>query len=179
MDNELQLIFLDMLLRDVVVRHGGESVHRESERLLPTIEMPETFRSMQRRRVAEYLSADSPLQVDDRLRNELKRQSLIARNDIISEIHARASFGVSCLILVMVGSVLGMRFRSGDFLSAFAVSVIPALITITLVVGGTQTSRQVTEALGDPLILGLSIVWLGNAMSLVLAGILFWRLSRT
>ena len=62
-------------------------------------------------------------------------------NGIVSESNSRASFAVSCLILVMVGCSLGMMFRSGNFLTAFAVSFIPALLCITLIVAGQQTCR--------------------------------------
>ena len=55
------------------------------------------------------------------------RNKLMGR--LQSEIHSRASFAISCLVLVLVGCALGMMFRSSNFLSAFAVSFVPAMFS--------------------------------------------------
>jgi hypothetical protein len=78
----------------------------------------------------------------------------------------------------MVGAAVGMLLRSADFLSAFAVSVIPALITITLVVAGIQTSTHVSPDLTDRLWFGITLIWLGNAIALFLTLWLFNRLRK-
>ena len=57
---------------------------------------------------------------------------------ITAEIHGRASLSIACLVLVTVGCTLGMMFRSGNFLSAFSVSFVPALLSIALIVTGQQ-----------------------------------------
>ena len=59
---------------------------------------------------------------------ELNRKLSRLLNGIQSELHGRASFAVSCLILVLIGCGLGMMFKTGNYLSAFALSVIPALL---------------------------------------------------
>ena len=111
----------------------------------------------------------------------LTRETRQLTNGIISETHGRLSFAVSCFILVLVGCALGMMFRSGNFLSAFAISFIPALIAITLIVAGQRVAGSVpigypkTE---NPIQLGLALVWSGNALNFVLAGVLWWRLQR-
>lgn len=176
MDSELQMITVDLAMRNVRDHQGDEVLERTAAREAFTIQMPESLLRLQDRTAHDYLKPDSPLPGE---KLDLMREKMGAVNEVVAEIHARASFGVSCLMLVMVGAVLGMQFRSGDFLSAFAVSVIPALVTITLVVGGAQTAEQVSESLEDPLWLGLSLVWLGNLMSLVIAIVLFMRIRRT
>jgi hypothetical protein len=92
------------------------------------------------------------------------------------------SFGVSCFILVMVGCALGMMFRSGNFLSAFAVSVVPALASIALVVTGQHTCENIpwniTTQWQNPLKIGLFIIWSGNAAVLAIAVVLLGRLQR-
>ncbi len=112
------------------------------------------------------------------MRREL-RQLL---NNIWAESNARASFAVSCLILVMVGCSLGMIFRSGNFLTAFAVSFIPALLSITLIIAGQRTAGSIathdTKAYADPLQIGLGLIWSGNAVNLAIAAVLMWRLHR-
>ena len=74
-------------------------------------------------------------------------------------------------------------FKSGNYLNAFAVSVVPAIVSIVLVVTGQHIcenipSNAVKGAFQDPLHLGLSVIWAGNLAVLVLAGILLTRLRR-
>lgn len=103
-------------------------------------------------------------------------------NEIWAESNARASFAVSCLILVMVGCALGMIFRSGNFLTAFAVSFIPALLSITLIIAGQRTAGSIAthdlKPYTDPLQLGLGLIWAGNGVNLAIASVLMWRLHR-
>jgi len=101
-------------------------------------------------------------------------------NQIIAECHDRASFAISCLILVMVGAALGMIFRSGNFLTAFAVSFVPALVSITLTIAGQRTAGNIPyhDSASDPLMLGLILIWMGNLVNLVIAGGLLLRLHR-
>ena len=83
--------------------------------------------------------------------------------------------------MVLVGSALGMMFRSGNFLTAFAVSFIPALIAITLIVAGQRVGGTIPSAYPkgeNPLDLGLALCWSGNAANALLATILWWRLQR-
>ena len=59
-----------------------------------------------------------------------------------------------------------MMFRSGNFLTAFALSVVPALICIALIVAGQHTCENVPWKLDNfqnPLNLGLALIWSGNA----------------
>jgi lipopolysaccharide export LptBFGC system permease protein LptF len=92
-----------------------------------------------------------------------------------SEIHSRASFAISCLVLVLVGCALGMMFRSSNFLSAFAVSFIPAMFSIALIVTGQQICSRATNSAT----LGLAFIWGGNAAVLALALGLITKLQRT
>ena len=93
----------------------------------------------------------------------IRREQIVVNNAIVDELHSRASFAVSCLILVIVGSRLGVMFRSGNFLNAFAVSFLPALLSITLVVAGQRTADHVAYNVMDhfhnPLSLGLCLIW--------------------
>jgi lipopolysaccharide export LptBFGC system permease protein LptF len=101
-------------------------------------------------------------------------------NHIVSEINGRAAFVVSCLFLVLVGSSLGMMFRSGNFLTAFAVSVIPAMLSTVLIVTGQHTveSTPVHHPETAPIFLGLSIIWSGNVLIGIGAFCLLWRLQK-
>ena len=74
-----------------------------------------------------------------------------------------------------------MMFRSGNFLTAFAVSVIPAMLSTVLIVTGQHTAESTplgVDAAHNPLRLGLAIIWSGNAVIGVAAVVLLVRLQR-
>lgn len=114
-------------------------------------------------------------------RRAMYRELIVLKNDIASEMHSRAAFAFSCLILCMIGCALGMMFKTGNFLSAFALSFGPAMLCITLVIAGQRTCQNVprnfTDAM-DPLKLGVALIWSGNAAVLAIASALLWRLQR-
>ena len=67
------------------------------------------------------------------------------------------------------------------FLTAFAISFIPALIAITLIVAGQRVGGSIPLSYpraDNPIQLGLSLIWAGNAANLILAVGLWWRLQR-
>ena len=58
-----------------------------------------------------------------------------------------------------------MMFKSGNFLTAFAISVVPALICIALIVAGQHTCENIPwklENFHNPLNLGIALIWSGN-----------------
>ena len=123
--------------------------------------------------VTHYYYATNPA-ADPEQRGKLEGDELIKLyNSAVSEKNARVNFALSCLILVMVGCALGMMFKSGNFLSAFALSVVPALFSIVLVVTGQHICENIPYPLPrnftDPLNIGLSLIWSGNAVVLVIA----------
>ena len=125
--------------------------------------------SIQKRTPGEYLrTVRSPEAM--RLRRKLEALS----SGIKSESHGRAAFALSCMILVMVGCALGMMFKTGNYLNAFALSVIPALLCIAL----TVTGQHVIEANANNLGMGLAIIWSGNVLVLGLAVGLLGRLQK-
>ncbi len=113
--------------------------------------------------------------------SHIRRRAHRLYNDVLSEIHARVSFAISCLILVMVGCALGIMFRSANFLSAFAVSVVPAVLCVALIVTGQHTAKNIPtdlSAAGQALKLGLMLIWSGNIATLLIAVVLLWKLQR-
>ncbi len=142
------------------------------------VNMPLEIAALKNRTVDAYTtSTDLPRADRDRLRREL----IVLNNNIWAETMGRLSFATSCLILVMVGATLGMMFRSGNFLTAFAVSFVPALICITLIVAGQQMCHAVPfqfETKTNPLKMGLALIWSGNVINLLIAGTLLWRIQR-
>jgi lipopolysaccharide export LptBFGC system permease protein LptF len=145
--------------------------------------MDEVIQQLRQSRTVAFYSADPSLEPG--AANNLRREQVVVNNNVRSELHGRASFAVSCLILVLVGSTLGMMFKSGNFLTAFAVSFIPALLCITLVVAGQQTAGHVPATIdskflqtNQPLQLGLALIWSGNVLVVALAAGLILKLRR-
>jgi lipopolysaccharide export LptBFGC system permease protein LptF len=142
------------------------------------VSMPRDIRHLGTRKVDDYLSKGTLPKGD---RDRLRREWVILNNNILAEANGRASFAASCLILVLVGSSLGMMFRSGNFLTAFAISFVPALICITLIVAGQQMCHAVPlqlEGKTNPLRLGVVFIWSGNVINFVIATGLLWKLQR-
>jgi hypothetical protein len=147
-----------------------------------TVPMTQEIERIGHRTVGDYVARHS----DPADRQRIGRQVLELSNDILAESNSRVSFAISCLVLVMVGCALGMMFRSGNFLSAFAVSFVPALVTITLIVAGQRIAGNVPDDLkadvtkwsNPPLQLGLSLIWAGNSMNFLLAAVLLGRLQK-
>ncbi|HMB96718.1 MAG TPA: LptF/LptG family permease [Tepidisphaeraceae bacterium] len=177
-DAETKRIQLEIDVINCVVTVGEDKSPRENFSRPITVQMPAAIDALTDKPAREYVSGS--LSPEDQ--QQLKRSLIKLANSVISELHARMSFAVSCLILVMVGCALGMMFRSGNFLSAFAVSVVPALATIALIVAGQQTAQNVPWSIDasfhDPRLLGIVLIWSGNAANLVSAVVLLGRLHR-
>ncbi len=138
-----------------------------------TVPMPDDVNDIAKHDV-NYYRRDPAVGPLDKM--SLQRQLFRVSNSIQGEMHSRASFAISCLILVIVGCGLGMMFKSGNFLTAFAISVVPALITIALIVAGQHTCENIPWRIDahfqNPLGLGLCLIWTGNALVLTIATIL-------
>ncbi len=165
-------------LRDVTVQTAeGPSPMSAFARSF-VIPMPTGLKELESRGVNYWASAPG---VPEEEQAALRRERIRLSNGIQSEMHSRSSFAVSCLILVVVGCCLGMMFRSGNFLTAFAISVIPALVCIALIVAGQHTCENVPFKLDkfeNPLNFGLALIWSGNAAVLALAVALGWKLQK-
>jgi lipopolysaccharide export LptBFGC system permease protein LptF len=157
-------------MENVVMEVGEGRPGRPAYSHTATMATPADLREYEKRGAEYYLTHAHRGAEEFRLRDEI----LELRREIESELHARASFGVSCFILVVAGCALGMMFRTGNFLSAFALSVIPALISIALIV----TGQHVGEAAESNLKMGLGIIWSGNVLVCGLAIGLFGHLRK-
>ena len=80
--------------------------------------------------------------------------------EIVAEMHGRVALGLSACLLVGLGAALGLVFRGGEVLSAFAISVAPAVVAYVMVIMGQQ---MVTNPEVDPT-LGLAAVWSGDIL---------------
>jgi hypothetical protein len=162
-----------------VQERTDEPSARQSITSALSISMPPEIRELERRTAAHYLRDNTILPTRQQ---ELLRTQLALSNSVEGELHARASFAVSCFILVAVGCALGMMFRSGNFLTAFALSVMPALLCIALIVTGQHTLENIPRGIGpefvNPLRMGIWLIWSGNIAVAAIGLVLLWRLQR-
>jgi lipopolysaccharide export LptBFGC system permease protein LptF len=175
-------------LKDVELHNAdGTVTGRKAYPYAFGVPMTEQIRQVAHRSFNEYsIDPDRPREELAALdltpsQRRLVRALTVLKNDIVSESNSRISFAISCLILTFVGCALGMMFRSGNFLSAFAISFIPALISITLIVAGQRVAGSVPglyPKAENPIQLGLGLIWSGNAANLLVAVALWWRLQR-
>jgi lipopolysaccharide export LptBFGC system permease protein LptF len=156
---------------DSIVQADEDPASHETYRRTVNIPMPESLLNLEKHDVRHYMSVRN---AGKREQEELKVNFAKLISSIRSEMHARASFAVSCFILVMVGCALGMISKSGNFLSAFAVSVVPALLCIALIVTGQHVCENTPKSMG----MGLSLIWSGNVIVLIMAAVLLGKLQR-
>jgi lipopolysaccharide export LptBFGC system permease protein LptF len=180
-DMNAERMNLDIELRNAMVlaARDDEPVGRASFPAAVPVPMPQEIRALENRTADDYLRDRTVL---PKRQQSLLRSQLRISNNVQSELHGRGAFAVSCLFLVLAGCALGMMFRSGNFLSAFALSVIPALVCIALIVAGQHTAenipRTIDENFKNPLTLGIYLIWSGNAAIAAIAVTLLWRLQK-
>jgi lipopolysaccharide export LptBFGC system permease protein LptF len=158
-----------------------------------SVPMPGTLQALGKKTLVEFLRDPlSPVGADpgsiyewkvpEVVYRAMEHNQIRANNAARSELHGRASFALSCFSLVLVGCALGVMFRSGNFLNAFACSFVPALLCMTLIVGGQQNATHVPfvfdSTFKDPLPVSLVIIWIGNVLVLIAAIYLTVRLQR-
>ncbi len=166
-------------LFDITVRGADFESEKENVDRSFSVKMPDEVVAIANQSVETYqMTEDMPEQVSKLRRNLMKQ-----KNSVDSELHSRVSFALSCLVLTVVGYGLGVMFKSGNYLTAFAVSVVPALLSIMLIVTGQHICENVPSDIGpnfkDPRDLGLAVIWLGNLIVLSIAVGLIVKLRRT
>jgi hypothetical protein len=175
-------VVVSFVFEDAVIWVNGQRTERQNlERTIVT-DMPDDIFLLADQRVDELRNATwiSPVR-RARLEGDLVRLT----NSLESELHSRFSFAVSSFVLVMVGATIGMMFKSGNFVSAFAISTIPAIAALMLIVGGRQmcanTPREISDlaTFSNPLNTGIAVMWMGNLLVLLAGLVMYSRLRRT
>lgn len=86
---------------------------------------------------------------------------------IVAEMHTRMAYGAGCFLMVAMGAALGLIFRGGQIVSAFAISVVPAAVVIVMILMGKEMVRHPKIATEW----GLLAIWSG-VVALVAANLL-------
>jgi lipopolysaccharide export system permease protein len=170
--------YISIDLKDALVDAGDTPVPQAEFTRRFVQPMTLAISSIKARTALEYLENDTRAPKDHQ-RIVFAMVDLI--NHIRSEMHGRAAFVVSCLLLVIMGASLGMMFRSGNFLTAFAVSVVPAMFSTVLIVTGQHTAESTptwVTAANNPLHAGIMLIWVGNVVIGIAGVVLLWRLQR-
>jgi lipopolysaccharide export LptBFGC system permease protein LptF len=103
---------------------------------------------------------------------------------IKGEIHSRLAYGVGCLLMVLMGAMLGLIFRGGQLISAFAIAMVPAFIVIIAILVGTQIQKRTSIGpIAIPGIdlqfpVGLVIIWSGVVAMVIANAALYVHLRR-
>lgn len=96
--------------------------------------------------------------------------------DITAEIHGRVAYGVSCFLMVAMGAALGLIYRGGQVITAFAISIVPAAIVIVLMLMGKELVGNPKVAHG--MLWGLMSIWSGVVILTVANVVIYARLAR-
>jgi hypothetical protein len=96
-------------------------------------------------------------------------------NEIYSEIHSRLVLGLGCIALILTGIALGIQFRGGHMLSAFGASAIPGGVLVIFILAG----KEMTKNTSTSVLAGVSTMWLGLAVLLILTILIYRKLLRT
>jgi lipopolysaccharide export LptBFGC system permease protein LptF len=116
---------------------------------------------------------------------QLKEQNvatLVAK--LKGEIHSRLAYGVGCLLMVMMGAMLGLIFRGGQLISAFAIGMVPAAIVIFAILVGTQIQKRTSigpieiSGLDLHIPVGLLIIWSGVIAIVIANAVIYMHLRR-
>ena len=94
--------------------------------------------------------------------------------DVIAEMHKRIAYGASCFMMVAMGAALGLTFRGGQVVQAFALAIVPAALVIIMVYMGGEMIRNVSV----PTAVGVASLWSGIGLITLGNVMLYGRLAR-
>lgn len=109
-----------------------------------------------------------------RLHRACREEARELEVDIEMEVQARLAFGVSCVVLVIFGTLMGIVFRSGHLLTAFGVSSAPAALCLIAIVTGKHIAEHSDTGTG----LGVMFLWSGIVTVSIISIFLYKRLTK-
>jgi lipopolysaccharide export LptBFGC system permease protein LptF len=184
-DNERGLMNTKIDLIDAVIdnRQGGYSA-KQSINATYVVPMTDAIRALNDTPAAAYLQ---PGRLPGTGKSLFRLKGAFVRqvNHMEAELHGRFAFAISCLVLILVGAVIGTWFKSGNFVSAFALSTVPAIICLLLIMSGQHMAENVPDSIKDvstyvnPLKVGLWTMWSGNILVMVAGLIMGLKLRAT
>lgn len=171
------LPYVSISLHNLTIERPGEKPVERVKLELRAVPVPKAYAD----RAAQYANQiieqpDMPLglgvRIDNariRVQKELGEQT----RKITGIIHSRAAFSASCIVLIVLGAVLGIVFRGGQALVSFGLSCIPfAVVIVTIIMG-----RQLAQNEGTVEV-GLVVLWSGIGVMLIVDFLMLFRWLR-
>ena len=158
---------------------GGQFDHVRDEARIGSIPLPQTD-SERVEDLQQILDHPEEFTRDGRILHAVKQLRTTRvpkmKREAEGEIHGRLAYGIACLLMVSFGAALGLIFRGGQIVSAFALSVIPAATVIIVIIMGKQLLSQPPDKV--PTVAGVGAIWGGVVALLIANVVVYWRLGR-
>ncbi len=110
----------------------------------------------------------------EKIRYQREKRVPKVRSKAIAEMNVRLAYGVSCFLMVAMGAALGLIFRGGQVLNAIALTLVPAVSVLIMILMGKELIRS--EDI-EPL-WGILIIWGGIFLIFLATVFIYWRLSK-
>ncbi|MCK4623746.1 MAG: LptF/LptG family permease, partial [Phycisphaerae bacterium] len=166
-DEDRSVAFVTVVLNDVTIVSAGERIENAQHRGrydISSLAVPAEIVAQ-----SEGIDPNDLYENTDNYTDSPKVRNMIAgvhegiipriRSKVCAEMHQRLAYGISCLLMVMLGAALGLVFRGGEALVAFAISAGPASAVIVLMLMG----KQLIANPGVPEGYGIAVIWGGIA----------------
>ena len=166
-DDARSTVLITVVLNDVTIAGADElaetAQHRREYEMGP-FAVPSEIMAKNKRITPDELYKNAENYSDSpKIRKMIAsvRENIIPRikSKICAEMHQRLAYGISCLLMVMLGAAMGLVFRGGEALVAFAISAGPASAVIVLMLMG----KQLIANPGVPEAYGIAVIWGGIA----------------
>ncbi|MCC6908287.1 MAG: LptF/LptG family permease [Phycisphaerales bacterium] len=111
-------------------------------------------------KAAQKYGDDATLRrLDTAIRTEVSR----LLRSIVARIHERAAMSVSCLVMMLLGSVLAISMRNALPLTVYFWSFIPAILGLVVISSGADVVNDVSQFKHADVV-GLVVMWSGNLL---------------
>ncbi|MCZ6837111.1 MAG: hypothetical protein O7G85_15155, partial [Planctomycetota bacterium] len=170
----------DVLLTDVTVRDLSASDVASNRRQQVSLNnlVPEQLPDIDLTQlsVAEVLErADRVKQGEPNIRKmarKLDEKMIDLQWEVTARLLKRYSLSATAMLLILLGSVLAIWMKHTPPLTVYLLAFFPSILDLILISGGEQMMRD------GSMMVGGMVMWSGNAVLLVAAGLAYFRLSR-
>jgi lipopolysaccharide export LptBFGC system permease protein LptF len=163
---------------DVHTLGAGGDVQQREKWSMGQIPLPKTLTAETASLSVDRLDGIAPdIRNDPNVRRRLAWLGMLMdrwTRKVLAEMHVRLAYSLSCLLMVAMGAALGLMLRGGQVISAFAISVIPAAVVITMMVAGKEMAKNPDV----PVLTGLLVIWVGVTALLAADAGIYYVLSR-
>lgn len=96
------------------------------------------------------------------------RAGLVAKSarlerKVVATLNSRFCYATSALVTIIMGAILGMMFRGSQALAAFALSCLPLMVIILMLLVGNQMAMSPGKVLAGAIVMWSGVIGLGLA----------------